>query len=548
VAELVVMEGDQILSARTQVKRGEIKEWQVLVENSDGLYNNYFRIGDIVTLYLGWGAEYVEELKGIVLTVNEIEQAVLIGGYDYSDYLAGPHVDKEYGDVDWSVVLRDVIATYTGLNGTAIPNVGVTTGGRIVYVNRELWSIIHEIMDEIDYDIRVNSDLTVDIYARETDPTYSIKDEDFEEIRYKQDRSKVVNKLVIRASNEKIVDSFENTTLSTENWDVKTGTWEIKDFNLKFSGAVEGLMFSQISAYGTDLSVPIKQSGSWADINIYFRRTEEASEEGYKIVIKSGEIELRNAQSDALLDNDNTVTFAADTWYTFRVTADEGTLKVYIDGAETLSVVDTTFESGEIAFKNPASSTVYYDYINFTTDTPVHAISEDTDSQDAIGIKEVLLQRPEVNSRVEAQRVADLELARRKFDISTLWMTTEGNMDLSVGEVVRFATREPYLMTHYEDSTLVVPDYLIIGITQIWDGGQWDSKYELAEIVPELEEVLAMLRTEVNRGAITVGIPRTIVLTDSMDSTWFTDNLKNLYTEYDNQVGGSRIGFTWRMV
>ena len=87
-----------------------------------------------------------------------------------------------------------------------------------------------------------------------------------------------------------------------------------------------------------------------------------------------------------------------------------------------------------------SSDAIKLDYIDLITDNPVVAQADDTESQSKMGVKEAVVSREEVLLNVDAQRLAELELERRKHTQVRGRLVVPGNKTLKEGMVLRVRT------------------------------------------------------------------------------------------------------------
>lgn len=539
---------NRILSVKISGQRGSVKKWFVTLDNLDKSFDNLFLVGDTVSIYLG----YIEPsltLKGNCLKINDGEEGTItLEGYDYSDYMCGPLVDREYYEKDWGAILRDLIRTYTILDESLIENVGTSCTGRQVYYFVPLWTVILDILDEIDYDIEVTTDKKVRIYSREAEPTYAVRDMDIISLSQTRDSSKLVNRIIVRGEYERLIDNFDYPTIRTTNWSVKSGTWAIDNWTLKHSGALEGVIFSEMSGYNLDITSIVRQKDTWTGLSIYFRRKIDSSfVDGYEVRFTDSAIELYRGGTEIAIDS-QAYSFSPDVDYTIKIVCDDSRIYVYVDNKVQINIEESVWTAGKMALKAPADKETYFDSIRMETNTPIIAMAEDLVLQAKYGLKEDAINRPELNTNEEATRWATFELSKSRFQTRQLKMILEGTLSVKEGDVLRFYVQTPKIFSE---------DYLVIGVTHNWEGGMWDTSLVLAELVPELEAILRGLRMEVSRRTVGIAVPISKSYSDVLPVP--SDAKGLIYTERENMLGltdadmaaglsSSQIGFNLKVI
>jgi hypothetical protein len=545
MAELIV-EAEDIEDVKVVQEAGKATEWTVVLNNANNKYGNSFQIGDDMEIQMGYGVEYKTVVRGYLYDINDTEEGTLeLSGFDWQDYLLGPIVDKEYYDVDWGYILKDLINSYCGdLDVSAVVPIGTTTGGLTVYRNITLWDVVQDIESKSDRMVKITPDKKVYFDPKSDEPKYGIRDGDAQDISLKTSRSTMVNRVIAIGDYERITDSFLEASLRSENWEVISGTWETTtDLNLKHSGAASGVLLTKISAYGTTTTTLVKQSTQPYEVSIYARTKSDLSE-GYRLRLwHDGTNYLLNIYkepNDTLLGsytlNSTEIGLIQGlSWIGVEFEVKGASLKGYLEGNERLSVTDYTWEVGKGAFQAPANRDTIFDYINIDTDTPLFAISEDATLINKFGQKTLVIKRPETSLKTELQRVADLELAKRMYEASTGSMSMDGNTDVENGDLLTMYIHEPNVFDK---------DYRVIGVEQHYTGRSWTTNLGLVEKIPMLEEVLRYLAREEIKRIEAITLPKSLTATDQMPSLPSEEAL--VYLERNN-IGNCRIGYTMKV-
>jgi len=447
---------DDILSISIDSRRGTIKKWRVDIANEDGSYTNLFSVGNKLEIYLGYGDYLTKVCSGLIYSVDQMVTVIVLEGYDWTDYLAGPDVVKEYYDRDWGYILRDLITSYTTLDPSNIPDIGKTTGGVVSYIHTSLWDIIQDILNIIDYDLVVDVDKKVYIYKRVGNANWTISDTEVDDIDIEKTSKKVVNRVIIYGDKEKFRDSFLQTDINKEIWDENYfANWSIANNNLVYSGTADGYLHTTMRNYNYKFTVFVKQ--------------------------------------------------------------------------DTLE-----YRSGKASLQAKGGITTRYSFVEMISDTPIYSTAEDTSLQVTYGIKELLLRKPEITLRTEADRVAKWELLYRKVIASAGKITIDGYEDIREGHILRL---------YLPEIGIYDKDYEVIGTTHKFRE-YWTTELELAEVIPGLEDVLRYLRQSITKPEKKLAIFR---ITEPEDSLYlFTDETPSTLIE-EKSIGNCRIGISMQI-
>jgi len=529
---------DEILSIDIDSRRGTIKKWRVDMSNENGSYTNLFNVGDKVEIYLGYGEFLSKICSGLVYSVDQILTTIVLEGYDWSDYLTGPDVVKEYYDRDWGYILRDLITSYTVLDASNIPDTGIKSGGVVSYVHVSLWDVIQDILNIINYDLLVTPDKKVYIIKRTGNANWTISNIETDNINIGKTTKKIVNRIILYGGVEKFRDSFLQTMINEEIWDKNYFTdWSIENNNLVYSGSNDGFIHTTMGNYNYKLTVSVKQDSLPYDTSIYIRRTNlDSFVNGYRLRLESdgssGTLKLYSASNPTTplstynLTSDeipNTTDF-----YEFGLEGTTTHVRGYIKGIKRIEVEESEFRSGKASLQAKGGVTTRYSYVDMISDTPIYATAEDTSLQSLYGVKELLIRKPEITLRSEAKRVANWELLYRKIVASTGKITIDGYEDIREGHILRLYLPEIGI---YDE------DYEVIG-TKHKFREYWTTELELAEVVPRLEDVLRYLRRSIVKPEKKLAISRITGLEDTL--TLFTDETPTTLIE-EASIGNCRI-------
>jgi len=374
---------DDILSISIDSRRGTIKKWRVDIANEDGSYTNLFSVGNKLEIYLGYGDYLTKVCSGLIYSVDQMVTVIVLEGYDWTDYLAGPDVVKEYYDRDWGYILRDLITSYTTLDPSNIPDIGKTTGGVVSYIHTSLWDIIQDILNIIDYDLVVDVDKKVYIYKRVGNANWTISDTEVDDIDIEKTSKKVVNRVIIYGDKEKFRDSFLQTDINKEIWDENYfANWSIANNNLVYSGTADGYLHTTMRNYNYKFTVFVKQDTLPYDTSIYIRRTDLASfTDGYRLRLESdgtsGTLKLYSASDPATPLATYTLTSEeipnTTEFYEFGL---EGTLThiyAYIKDIKRIEVENKEYRSGKASLQAKGGITTRYSFVEMISDTPIYS-------------------------------------------------------------------------------------------------------------------------------------------------------------------------------
>jgi len=540
MAELEVNASD-IMEVNVLSELGKITEWVVRLRNVNDTYTNEFTIGDDVEIQLGWEVP-TTVVRGYVYHVERLENDTIeIRGFDWKDYLAGPIVSKSYYNEDWGYILKDLIQSYApALDASQIQNIGETTGGLLEYYNVTLWDVIQDIESKTDRVVKVGPDRVVYFEPESTWAKYTISDVDTEQVSIKNSATSVVNKVIVIGEKERIWDSFMEATIRSEYWSIQSGNWETTPtLDLKHSGSQNGLIFTAIKSYASTVTTPVKQSIEPYEVSIY-ARTNDSLSEGYRLRLWNDGtnylLSLYKEPNDVhlasyTLNSDEVGKIQNKDYIILKFSLNKEVIKGYIGEIERISVSDWTWESGKVGFLAPANRDTYFDYIRIDTDTPLYAIAEDSESISKYGEKAVVIKRPEIGLKTQIEAIANAELIKRKYSVTSGSLIVEGEPSIELNDLLKLYITSPYI-----DGT----EYRVIGIEHHYDDTGYYTTCKLQESIPALEAVLKYLTTEQLKKVSELTIPKSVQVEDILPL--LSGDSIIVWTE-DSRIGHNRLGY-----
>ncbi len=491
---------DEIIDARVELNRGASGKWYFLLDNADGRFDDEFAVGQEVYIKTGYEEEEIDTISGLTFDVDYQREDVAVEGYDWTDYLVGPIIDdKEYYDEDWGTIIKDLIDSYAPkVNTDEISEIGVTSGGVLKFHKDSLWDTLQTIIDEIGYDLMIDVDKKAHLIKREKeleDIRWDILEEDVYDYSFRTEKGKMVNRVVIRGSEERIIDYFVDDNVRDEFWDNITEYWstfqssnEVFLSGLIYDGdtaGVDGSLYTTIEPSIVDFETNVKTDSVNFDTSIYVLTTNLT--DGYRIRLYNengdGWIELLDPTSS--ISKHKLTELLPDTWYKVNIETSTDFIKVAVNGQMFISeIIDDMPSEGKVCLVPKDGIETTYDFIDILTSTPILGGANDTDSQEIFGMKVLMLDRPEVVLNTEANRLAELELERRKFDVKRGTIELEGTSDIDLGDSIRWIG---------DGET-----YNIVEVNHRFDIEGWDTTIQVNERIPELEAIIG----EINRQAL----------------------------------------------
>ena len=535
---------EDIIEARIKSETGKITEWRVALDNTDGKFDNKFEVGDEIEISLGYGDDVRVATRGLLYNIDSLEGVLLLEGFDWLDYLTGPIVDKEYYDVDWGDVVKDLILSYApALDVSEITPIGSTTGGLLTLRNVPLWEALLDVQIKTNRTIIITPDRKVR-FVPYSEAYYGIRDEYVLRVNLRRDRGTMVNKLILVGEKERIIDSFMETSLRDEVWEVLSGTWTpTPELDLKHTGNVEGRLITKITSYAQEITAPVKQSTQPYEVSYHARCNNELTE-GYRLRLwhdgtnyrltlyrEPNDVQL----ADYVLSSQEISLIQSLKYIKVGFVLRGPILEGYLEGVKRLSAEDYTWEAGKVCFRAPANRDTYFDSITIFTDTPIYAIVEDSSLINKFGEKVLIVRKPEVSLRTEAERLAALELDKRRYEATRGVLELDGTLELKSGDKIKLWLREPYLFGL---------EYEIIGVEQIFAEEDWTTRLTLVETSPYLEEVLRYLAKESIKRMVEIALPKQISALDQIVDIPSEEII--VYLER-NSLGNARIGESMRV-
>lgn len=162
---------DTLICECSMVATDSIGEFVINIDNNAGDYNNKWIGGEIINCYVDYNDATNLVFKGILKSIKGIniddgDNDLEIKGTHISGVLlGGKPITKSYIDTEISVILKDIITTYT--TGFTTTNVNTTTTTTSIgWEDAPFWKVVIDLCNEAQFELYVDNNYDFHFFAR----------------------------------------------------------------------------------------------------------------------------------------------------------------------------------------------------------------------------------------------------------------------------------------------------------------------------------------------------------------------------------------------
>ncbi len=283
-----------------------------------------------------------------------------------------------------------------------------------------------------------------------------------------------------------LFEDFEDQTAN--GWTVERGQWSIVNFGSSYKYDTQDedniarsyVGESSWSNYSVEVDLEVNSWGSASSMLVGVMGRYLDSDNYYMFVYDSGQLKIRKKVSGSIIDiASRNFTFSLNDTYTFRAELSGSNLKLYVNGAEQLSINDNTFSSGKAGLITCYANAKFDNVLIQTESQSPVLLFEDFEDQTANGWTVERGQWSIVNfSSSYKYDTQDEDNIARSYVGELSWSDYSVEVDLEVnswgstgsrlvGILGRYANADNYYMFVYDSGQLKIRKKVSGSITDI---------------------------------------------------------------------------------